>query len=224
MAEANPELGVGLHLTLVCGHAALERERIPGLVNAKGGFSDNPVLAGCKYFFQSRLRAQLRAEIHEQFARFRATGLPLDHVNGHLHFHLHPVVFKILMQDAKDLGITHLRLTRDRFWLNARSATGRWVFRTTHSLLFNAASALARPALRAHGIHHPPHVFGLLQDSRVDEEFICRLLPLLPPGDAELYAHPSLDHFRHELAALISPRVKSLVHELGFQLVRYQDL
>jgi len=35
------------------------------------------------------LHEQLRAEIHAQFEKFHATGLPLDHVNGHLHLHLH---------------------------------------------------------------------------------------------------------------------------------------
>ena len=33
IATANPRLGVGLHLTLCCGHAALSAEDIPDLVN-----------------------------------------------------------------------------------------------------------------------------------------------------------------------------------------------
>jgi hypothetical protein len=67
-------------------------------------------------------------------------------------------------------------------------------------------------------------VFGLLQDSRVDEEFLLKLLPALPTGASEVYSHPSLDTFKHELAALVSSRVKLLADELGIQLVRYQDL
>src|SRR6266581_8358627 len=33
LARENPGLGVGLHLTLICGHSALPQKRIPGLVN-----------------------------------------------------------------------------------------------------------------------------------------------------------------------------------------------
>src|ERR1041385_1767438 len=33
LARDNPRLGVGLHLTLLCGHSALTREEIPGLLN-----------------------------------------------------------------------------------------------------------------------------------------------------------------------------------------------
>jgi hypothetical protein len=64
----------------------------------------------------------------------------------------------------------------------------------------------------------------LLQDGCVDEAFVERLLPCLPPGDNELYSHPSMDQFRPEFEALISPRVGDLVRRLGWELVRYQDL
>ena len=46
LAKANPQLGVGLHLTLVCGHAALPVEKIPGLINARSEFGSNPVATG----------------------------------------------------------------------------------------------------------------------------------------------------------------------------------
>ncbi len=113
LAKENPKLGVGLHLTLLHGHSALPPEKIPGLVNRRHEFSNSPVGVGMIYFFDDVLREQLRAEIHAQFEKFRSTGLSLDHVNGHLHLHLHPVIFQILMDDSEQLGIRHLRLTRD---------------------------------------------------------------------------------------------------------------
>src|SRR5271156_3085597 len=98
LARGNPKLGVGLHLTLLQGHSALPPEKIPGLVNARGEFSNCPIAVGMNYFFKRGLREQLRAEIHAQFEKFHSTGLTLDHVNGHLHLHLHPAIFKILME------------------------------------------------------------------------------------------------------------------------------
>lgn len=224
LAKANPRLGVGMHLTLLMGHAALPPSQIPGLVNGRGEFSNAPAATGIRYFFRRELREQLRAEIHAQFARFRSTGLTLDHVNGHLHLHLHPVVFKILMDDAAELGITHLRWTRDPFLLNARIESGRWFYRLGHALLFNCLSARARQPLLARRIKHTTAVFGLLQNEFVDEDYLLKLLPRLPDGDAEIYSHPSLDEFRNEFQALISPRVKALVQSEGIELVRYQDL
>ena len=68
------------------------------------------------------------------------------------------------------------------------------------------------------------NVAGLLQNARVDEPYLARLLPRLPEGDSELYSHPSLDEFKNEFDALISPRVREQVDQLGIKLIRYQDL
>ena len=67
LAKANPKLGVGLHLVLLQGHSTLPPEKIPGIVNSHGEFSNSPVGVGMSYFFRRSLREQLRAEIHAQF-------------------------------------------------------------------------------------------------------------------------------------------------------------
>ena len=224
LAKENPKLGVGLHITLLMGHSALVPVKIPGLVNDCGEFSNSPVSAGMKYFFNPCLREQLRAEIRAQFEKFRATGLPLDHVNGHLHLHLHPVIFKILMDDADQLGIRHFRLTRDCLARSRRMARGQWFYRLSHAAIFGWLSRRARGPLRRRGIRHAQITFGLLQNARVDEDYILQLLPELPPGDSELYSHPSLDEFKAEFDALVSPRVKELADKLGVERIRYQDL
>jgi chitin disaccharide deacetylase len=51
LARQHPTLGVGLHLALVCGRAALPPEKIPDLAAADGQFSGNPVAMGLRYFF-----------------------------------------------------------------------------------------------------------------------------------------------------------------------------
>ncbi len=224
LAKQNPKLGVGLHLTLLCGKSALPPDKIPGLVNARGEFSNNPVATGIRYFFMRGLREQLRSEIHAQFERFHATGLPLDHVNAHLHLHLHPAIFKILMDDAEALGIRRFRLTRDCLARSRRMTTGRWVYRLSHAAIFDWLARRARGPLGRRGIKHTQITFGLLQNARVDEDYIIKLLPELPPGNSELYSHPSLVEFKHEFDALVSPRVKELVKKNGIELIRYQDL
>ena len=224
LAKQNPTLGVGLHLTLICGKATCGRMEIPDLVNTLGEFSSSPVAAGTRYYFSSGLRLQLAREIGAQFAKFKATGLTLDHFNGHLNMHLHPTVLRILLSRHLEWGIRHFRVTDDPFSLNRKLARGHWFYRASHALIFNRLSRRAREHLVRGGIRFTDHVFGLLQNSRVDEAFVTRLLPALPRGDSELYSHPSLDEFRHEFDALVSPRVKRQVTEQGIQLIRYQDL
>jgi len=57
LARQNPRLGVGLHLALSHGHSALAPEKIPGLVNARGEFSNSPTATGMRYFMRRNSRA-----------------------------------------------------------------------------------------------------------------------------------------------------------------------
>jgi chitin disaccharide deacetylase len=224
LARNHPRLGVGLHLSLVCGHSALPHREIPNLVDEQQRFPDCPVSAGFRFFFDPRCRQQLEREVSAQFEKFHATGLPLDHVNGHLHFHLHPAVFSIVMQNARRWNVRHVRLTHDPFWLNAKLAAGRWGYRISHAAIFTTLSLRARRALACAGIAHTRNVYGLLQHGLVDEPFVFGLLERLPAGDSELYSHPSLTQFKHELDALLSARVKAIIAARGIELIRYQDL
>jgi len=224
LARLHPALGVGLHLTLVCGHSALSASCIPGLVNARRQFTNCPVTAGTNYFFRRSLRDQLKAEIDAQFEKFRGTELRFDHINGHLHFHLHPTILPLVLENAARAGVRTIRLTSDPFRLNARIARGRWLFRILHASVFTVIASRARILFRQSGIRHTQQVFGLLQDARVDEQFILRLLANLPGGDSELYSHPSLTQFKHELDGLLSSKVKRLISDLDIELVRYQDI
>lgn len=224
LAREHPRLGVGLHLTLICGTSTLAPKDIPGLVDASGQFSSNPAAAGFRYFAFPGLRGQLRAEIGAQFRKFHTTGLPLDHVNGHLHLHLHPTIFPILIENAEPWHIRHMRWSYDPLGLNVRLEKGRWLYRLVHAVIFKILCGRAKPILTQKKIKHTSQVFGMLQDSHMGQGFVEKLLPELPAGDSELYSHPSLDEFKHEFDALISPDVKALVRKLNIQLIRYQDL
>ena len=115
-------------------------------------------------------------------------------------------------------------MTRELFWMDAPLASGRRLYRSTHAAIYFCLSGRAQSALRRKNIRHTQRIFGLLQNAHVNEDYLLKLLSVLPPGDSELYSHPSLDEFKHEFDALVSPRVKERVKKLGIELIRYQEL
>lgn len=224
LARENPKLGVGLHLTLVCGSSAEAPEKIRGLVDSNGNFSNNAPAAGFRYFSNPSLRPQLVKEVQAQFARFKATGLQLDHVNGHLHFHLHPTVFSLVEAGIRPWGIKAMRLTREPISSSWNLGKGRYFYRLSHYLIFKLLSASARTRLVKSGVAFTDRVFGLLENARVDSRYLAAQISRLAPGSSEIFSHPSMDEFRNEFEAMISPDVRDAVDRNHVQLVRYQDL
>jgi hopanoid biosynthesis associated protein HpnK len=223
IAKKLPALGVGLHLSLVCGKTGLNSGQIPSITR-DDAFLEDPVRAGLKFFFSPKARAEVVLEIREQFRRFKQTGLIFDHVNGHLNIHMHPAVFPELVRCAADAGAPAIRLTNDPLLLNLSLSRGAYAYRLSHWFIYSLLSRWCKKALLTAGFAFTDQVFGLLQNGRVNEEFLLKLLAQIPAGTAEVYSHPSLSVFAHEYQALISPAVKRKVVDCGITLCRYQDL
>jgi hopanoid biosynthesis associated protein HpnK len=227
-ARACPGLRVGLHLVLADGAAVLPPRLVPDLVDASGRFGTRMVADGFRFFLVPRVRRQLAAEIRAQFEAFAATGLALDHVNAHKHFHLHPTVLSLILDIGREFGLRAVRLPFEaELQAGPQAGLRPWLF-------------LLRARLRAAGIAHNDYLLGLRLSGRFDEEALLAALRRLPPaGVGELYLHPALDSgtaiaasmagYRHadEFAALVSPRVaqaRAALRASGFRFGGFADL
>jgi hopanoid biosynthesis associated protein HpnK len=231
-ARALPGLRVGLHLVLADGRAVLEPGLIPDLADRSGRMNSRMFVNGVRFFVSPRLRRQLEAEIRAQFSAFARTGLALDHVNVHKHFHLHPTLLRMLLRIGRDYGVSAVRVPDEPLWFAARG--GRrlpWI----GAALLVPWNALMRRRLRAAGMPHNDHLFGVAASGAMDEQTLLEVLARLPPGVTEIYLHPatmsgdaiaaSMSGYRHadELAALLSPRVRAAVAAAGIGVGGYAD-
>ncbi|MGQ9778289.1 MAG: hopanoid biosynthesis-associated protein HpnK [Bacillota bacterium] len=230
MAKETPSLAVGLHLVLVGGRAVLPREEIPHLVDENGYFPADPFRAGCRYFFSSACRRELAREIEAQFARFAATGLPLGHVDGHCHLHLHPTVFSLLLPLAARYGAKGIRVPRDDFWTAIAYDRRFFLRKATWGLAFLFLSRAARRRLRPCRLVTADRVYGLFQTGEMSEEYLLFVLSRLRATVVECYFHPSstfeetLGPNPVDLATLLSPRVRQALREKGIRLTSYAAL
>jgi hopanoid biosynthesis associated protein HpnK len=235
LARENPGLQVGLHLTLLQGRAVLPPEELPGLVDREGNFPVDPVLTGMRYFFRRSLRSELQREIGAQILRFRETGLPLSHIDGHLNIHMHPTVFSILAELMPKYGISSFRLTRENLAQDPATDGTRRFGRRLDAFIFARLAENCRPVLEKLGIFHTDEVKGLLNSGRMTEAYLLKVLDGLKPGSTEIYFHPGclpdpelaawMPDYRHEeeLAALTSPKVREKIIELGIHLGTYRE-
>jgi hopanoid biosynthesis associated protein HpnK len=222
-AKAMPGLRVGLHLVLVEGRPVLPAAQVPDLVDSTGHFRTDMARAGAAMFFLPSVRAQLKAEIEAQFAAFAATGLALDHVNAHKHFHLHPTIAGFMVEGAKSHGACGARVPLEPQDVLARiephKASG------VVALTAPFARAL-RTRFRQAGIAAPDQVFGLAWSGAMTAPRLKGLLENLPEGLTEIYTHPATGpypgsapgyRYADELAALVSRELPAMLARQGIK-------
>jgi hopanoid biosynthesis associated protein HpnK len=224
-ARAMPSLRVGLHLVLVEAKPALPPERIPDLVGPDGFFRTDMARLGFDIAVKPRVQRQVAAEISAQFEAFAATGLPLDHVNAHKHFHLHPVIGAQAIAIGQKFGARAIRVPTEPV------AIVRAIEPASASLsapLLAHWTRVLRAQARRAGMTTPDAVFGLAWSGAMTGARLKHLLERLPGGTIEIYTHPATSnefpghapgyHYVDELAALIDPDCVPLARASGHRL------
>ena len=228
-AKAIPSLRVGLHLVLVDGKPLLPAAAVPDLVDSNGNFRDDMARAGAAMFFKAKVKAQLQAEIEAQFAAFEATGLKLDHVNAHKHFHLHPTIAGLMVKSAKAHGARGARVPLEPQGVLALIEPRR----TSPVVMLTRPFALGlRRRFRRAGIAAPDQVFGLAWSGAMTAPRLSGLIDNLPEGLSEIYCHPATGtypgsapgyHYQGELAALLDPDLKGRMAARDIRLGGFAD-
>ena len=188
-ARAMPSLKVGLHIVLVEAKPALPPEQVPDLVAPDGLFRTDMMGLAFDIAFKPRVRRQVAAEITAQFTAFAATGLRLDHVNAHKHFHLHPMIGAAVIAIGQKFGTPAIRVPTEPVAVVRGiepAAAG-----LSASMLEQWTRVLRAQAHRA-GMATPDAVFGLAWSGAMTRERLKSLLERLPEGTVEIYAHPAV--------------------------------
>ncbi len=229
-ARRLPRLGVGLHLVLVEGRPVLPPEELPDLVGPAGTFRTDMAGMGLDIFMKPRVRRQVEREIEAQFAGFQATGLPLDHVNAHKHYHLHPTILTLLLRVGARYGVRSVRAPVEPRRVLDRAEPGR------HAAGAGIAAPWARMVHRRcarSGIAVPDHVFGLAWSGAMTSARLRGLIDHLPDGLNEIYLHPATSDTyaghapgyacRAELDALLDPAARDAATRRGAVLGTFRD-
>jgi hopanoid biosynthesis associated protein HpnK len=208
-ARRLPALGVGLHIVLADGAPVLPPEQVPALVGPDGRFPGDMLGTALAITFNPTARRQMHAEVSAQFAAFAVTGLPLDHVNAHKHFHLHPLIASAILRAGARHGLRAMRVPVEP---GAGAMPNWW-------------AGLLGKRLRRAGLTVNDRVAGLVGSGAFDALRMRAVLESLPGGLTEIYCHPATAdaypgsapgyRYRDELAGLIDPQVRAALIASG---------
>jgi len=224
-ARRSPRLRVGLHVAVTNAEPALPPERIPRLVDSHGRLRSDLARFGAELALSRTMRRQMRAEVEAQFEAFQATGLKLDHVSVHQHYHLHPAVCAMVLDAARRHGAEAIRVPRELREFIPDAGSPRRVE--------DALSRRMAERVRRFGFFAADAVFGLRWSGALTKARMRHLLQKLPSGVFEIYTHPATSdafqghapgyRYADELCALTDPMNAEALRLSGRRLCGYQD-
>ncbi len=232
MARDNPALDVGLHAVVCRGRSILDASRLGAAVGASGEFIDNPVAAGMRYFFDRSMRAAMTDELRAQVERHLELVGYLNHIDGHLNFHVHPLFADILVDLAVEYKVPCIRLPRERVMTTIRLRQDNAARKLVESIIFRTLSRRTGRMMAERGLTSTDALFGLHQSGHLSEDYIVGVIDRIRDGTTELYFHPAADiggippaaEAQLEVEILTSQRVRDAIDRNGIELITFADL
>ncbi|HLC16064.1 MAG TPA: hopanoid biosynthesis-associated protein HpnK [Thermodesulfovibrionia bacterium] len=235
IAKAHPNLGVGIHLTLILGKSVLPPQRLSGLVDREGNFTTSPVQGGFRYFFLKSMQPSIRDEMEAQIEKVLNSGITPTHVDGHLNIHLHPVVLNLLVPLLEKYKIQAVRVPKEHLMIHLKLNNRKWFSMALHAGIFTMLGKKAGNLLKHRQIRFPDQTFGLLQSGAMTSDFLKAVLPQLPDGITEMGFHAAYGmvdkeseasgyRYEEELSALTAAETKALVKSEGIKLINYGNI
>ena len=230
LAQQNPKLDVGLHLTLVEEKAVLGPDVLPTLVDETGRFPrtsaefiQRALLGGISWH-------EVEQEIAAQIALFEKTGLRLSHLDSHQHLHMFPPVFQIVRRLASWMDNVWIRNSAGPWRKPPHVRMGRWIQQIGLNLTCLSARALHGSSLP----EMPDGMYGFDVGGRLTPSALEQILRRIPDGLYELICHPGEDdadtrtryshwgyQWAEELKALTAPETQVVLKEHGIALTSF---
>ncbi len=258
LARRHPSLGVGCHIVLLDGTPVLSPDLIPSLVVPAASLHQpsrfRPALAGFVLALSlGRLREDdFYREALAQARKLQQSGIRVTHLDTHKHTHVFPLITRVLLRVAQELGIPAIRNPFEPPW-NRRIDQGKAMRRLQIRGLATLQPSFRRqPGLRAlAGFPMPlsgaPHYHPKIQTTdgtlaisatgSLDSPKLRDILTRLPEGTWELCCHPGyvdsdlkqagtrlLQHRETERQALLDILPETLARNRHLKLISYGDL
>lgn len=212
-----PELGVGIHLTLVNGNPVLPPAEIPSLVTKRGVFVDDHTAFAMRLLRGAVNLDEVRAELAAQLRCVENAGIRPTHADSHQHMHVLPGVIDIVLDLCRDAGIPAMRAPYATLFAGKFGGIRQLIGRTGLAVLARRAAAKAKQR----GIRTPDHFAGIVAGEAVDTSALTNIAVHLADGVTEVMLHPGTDNdvlvrdclwahdFEAELAAACAPLVQA---------------
>ncbi len=230
IAKANPDLDIGIHLTLVGSTPVAEPAKIPTLLTGQGVFFASAWSFVVRYCTGKISQQEIDLELAAQCEKVLSTGLTITHIDSHQHLHMLPGIFELVTKLARKYNINAIRIP-------CESQSPALIFklyrypRLAQQIVLNY---LCRKVTK--NFICSDHFRGFLDGGQLVCKKLYDIIAGLPEhGVTEIMCHPGIAdpqspyatwgyHWQQELETLIDPKIKNFLAEKNIALISYRDL
>ena len=229
--KSNPELDIGVHLTLVGGKPILNNDKIPSLLDGNGFFHKDVINFSQKYFSNKISLEEVKIEFTAQIEKILNHVDKISHIDCHQDVHILPKILDITIELANNYNIKFVRIPKERL--------KGYMFRNLKSFDTLAQMIVRNYFFSAAKKKIPSstdYFIGFYLGGKLSKQNLLTLIKNLPAdGVCELMCHPGLfeittsnscRNYRQveEASALVDSEILELLHEKNIEITSFKNL
>jgi chitin disaccharide deacetylase len=229
--KSNPELDVGVHLTLVKEKPILDSHRLATLLNNEGYFFKDAIEFSKKYYAEKISLDEVKSELTAQIEKIFDHRIKISHLDSHQHLHILPKILDITLELARHYKIKFVRFPKEKF-SSYMFHDFRSHYRIAQMSVHNYFCSKVKKIIPFSTDYFAGYYFG----GKLNKTNLLTLINHLPPnGTCELMCHPGLVNHStihpnlnyqqfEEMSALVDSEVKDLLNKKKIEIASFKAL
>lgn len=229
--KSNPELDVGVHLTLVEEKPILDTSKLPSLLDENGYFLKRTIDFSKKYFSEKISVDEVRMEFAAQIEKILDYEIKISHIDSHRHLYILPKILDITIELAYKYNIKFIRFPEEIFsaymFIDIKS-----IYRLAQMTVLNYFCSKVKEKIPLKTDYFTGFYFG----GKLSKQNLLTLINNLPSdGICELMCHPGLfDELTHhsylnyrrveEMYALVDGEVLESLMKKNIKITSFKNL
>jgi len=186
-----PQLGVGVHLTLVAEKPLLNCGKVKSLVDSNGYFPKEYTSFIGKLLLGKIDFQEVYLELSAQIERVHQSGINITHIDSHQHLHVLPGIINIVIDLAKKYGIKAIRIPAEPYCFTGGYKTN--IKRVIGKCGLTFLAERTRNIARQNNLRFTQNFFGMLAGGNMSKVYFSNIINTLPMGSSEIMIHPGAD-------------------------------
>jgi len=229
-----PQLGIGVHLNIIEGHALQNFTKTSLLTDLEGKFKNGylkMIYSANNQNFLEQVELEFRTQIEKVLSYTK-----VDHLDSHVHVHAIPKIFELTCKLAKEYNINQVRTQYENFYLIPevkKHLNINYPVNILKVALLNFFTTKNKQVIKDYGLKTNDYLIGVGYTGMMNDKTLeFGLAAIKEDAVVEALIHPcqfsdaKLQTNQHQIEFNITQNkdLKDKIQRLGFEIGNYREL